>query len=279
MESLKRVLAIHDVSGVGKCSLTVALPIISAAGVECSVLPTAVLSTHTGGFTGFTFRDLTDDIPAIAAHWKKENITFDAIYTGYLGSVRQADMVAEIFEQFGKNAVKIVDPVMADNGKLYPMFGQDMVAGMKKLCSKADIIIPNRTEAAFILGKDYYGGVLTESSAKELLDDLVSLGAKKAVLTGVFFDDNDLGAASVDSDSNEYSFAKNDRISGAYHGTGDVFASFLTGAIMRGKSLKESVQTAVNFTVEAIKLTAAECGSSRMGVRFESVLGEYAKSL
>ena len=170
MKELKRVAAIHDISGVGKCSLTVALPIISAAGVECSVMPTAVLSTHTGGFEGFTFRDLTDDLRPIAEHWKKENICFDALYSGYLGSLGQIDIVRDIFEMFRTPETWImVDPVMADNGRLYSLFTLDHVKGMAKLCGRADVIIPNRTEAAFMLEREYRDGPMREEEVNDLL--------------------------------------------------------------------------------------------------------------
>ena len=199
MSQLKRIAAIHDISGVGKCSLTVALPIISAAGVECSVIPTAVLSTHTGGFEGFTFRDLTEDMKPIAEHWKKENIKFDAFYSGYLGSLAQIDIVRDIFELFRTSETLImVDPVMADNGKLYSLFTLDHVKGMAKLCGHADIIVPNRTEAAFMLNREYKDGPMTEEEAGDLLRALAGLGARQVVLTGVHFADDDLGVACYD---------------------------------------------------------------------------------
>ena len=154
--SYKRLLTIQDISCVGQCSLTVALPIISACGLETCVLPSAVLSTHTAGFTGYTFRDLTEDMPSIKEHWVKEGIRFDAIYTGYLGSTKQIDYVADIFEATAsKNGVKIVDPAMADNGSLYPGFDTDFVEAMKGLCAKADYVIPNITEACFLTGVEY----------------------------------------------------------------------------------------------------------------------------
>ncbi|MDR1754650.1 MAG: pyridoxamine kinase, partial [Eubacterium sp.] len=199
MGKIKRVAAIHDISGVGRCSLTVALPIISVAGLECSVMPTAVLSTHTGGFKNFTFRDLTDDMRPIADHWKNEDIEFDSLYSGYLGSLGQIDIVRDIFEMFRKPETLImVDPVMADDGKLYSLFNFDHVKGMAELCGHADVIVPNRTEAAFMLGREYEGGVMTEKSVNDLLRALSTLKAKQIVLTGVYFKDDDLGAACYD---------------------------------------------------------------------------------
>ena len=153
---MKRAVTIQDISCFGKCSLTVALPIISAMGIETAVIPTAVLSTHTGGFKGYTFRDLTGDIPQIASHWEKLGLSFDAIYTGYLGSPDQVQIVSDFFDSFGKeDNFIVVDPVMGDAGKLYAGFTDELVCGMRKLCAKADYIIPNMTEAALLLDIPY----------------------------------------------------------------------------------------------------------------------------
>ena len=280
MDQLKRAAAIHDISGVGKCSLTVALPIISAAGVECAVMPTAVLSTHTGGFEGFTFRDLTDDMKPIAEHWKKENIRFDAFYSGYLGSLSQIDIVRDIFEMFRTpETLVMVDPVMADNGKLYSLFTMEHVKGMAKLCGHADVIIPNRTEAAFMQEREYKDGAMTEQEVNELLYALAGLGAKQVALTGVYFGSGDLGAACYDKAAGRIDYVMDKRIEGMYHGTGDVFGSFLLGALMRGRSLADAARIAVDYTCAAIRLTAADGTGPRMGVRFESVLPDYGKLL
>jgi len=278
MNPIKRVAAIHDISGVGKCSLTVVLPIISAAGLECSVMPTAVLSTHTGGFQGFTFRDLTDDMRPIAEHWKKEDIKFDAFYSGYLGSLGQIDIVRDIFEMFRTPETLImVDPVMADDGALYPLFSMDHVKGMAKLCGHADLIIPNRTEAAFMLGREYKDGAMTKADVDDLLVALTGLGARQVVLTGVYFGDDDLGAACYDGATGQIDYIMDKRIEGMYHGTGDVFGSFLFGALLRGKSLADATRIAVDYTCAAILLTAADGTGPRMGVRFESILADYGK--
>ena len=197
MQEQKRVLAVHDISGVGKCSLTVALPIISAAGVECSVLPTAVLSTHTGGFTGFTYRDLTEDIAPIAAHWKSLRLHFDAIYTGFLGSFAQIDLVAAAIRDLSaKDTLVAVDPVMGDNGKLYTVFDASFPPAMKKLCAGADLIMPNLTEATLMLGEEYREGPYEKTYIKGLLQRLAkAIPTRQIVLTGVYFDDRALGAA------------------------------------------------------------------------------------
>lgn len=278
MSMQKRVAAIHDISGVGKCSLTVALPIISSAGVECSVMPTAVLSTHTGGFEGFTFRDLTDDLMPIAEHWQKENIRFDAFYSGYLGSLGQIGIVRDIFEMFrAPGTLIMVDPVMADNGELYSLFTMDHVKGMAELCGHADVIIPNRTEAAFMLGREFRGGAMNRADVTELLHALAGLGSKQVVLTGVHFGDDDLGAACFDKATGQIDYIIDKRIEGMYHGTGDVFGSFLMGALMRGRDLAAATKIAVDFTCAAIRLTAQDKTGPRMGVRFESVLPDFGR--
>ena len=197
---MKRVVSIQDISCLGKCSLTVALPIISAMGVETCVVPTAVLSTHTGGFSGFTFHDLTQEVAPIAAHWKKEGITFDAIYTGYLGSFEQIDLVGQFFDQFGgKDTLVYVDPAMADNGVLYTGFTPEFAKEMGKLCGKADVIVPNLTEASFMLGIDYVGDQYDEAYIKDLLKRLTGLGCRTAVLTGISFEPGKIGAMAYDS--------------------------------------------------------------------------------
>ncbi len=276
----KRVLAIHDISCVGKCSLTVALPIISAAGIETSVLPTAVLSTHTGGFTGYTFRDLTDDILPIVRHWQSLNVQFDAIYTGYLGSFQQLDIVSEIFQQLGSDgAMKLVDPVMGDNGVRYSAFSDTFPAGMRKLCERADGIVPNMTEAAMLLDEPYQEGPYTQKYVERLLKGLGEIGPKKVVLTGVYFDDRQLGAAVYDRTTGEIDYEFSDRVEGYYHGTGDVFGSALVAALMRGCGLKKAASIAVDFTVRSILRTKKAGTDVRFGVDFESGLARLAQQL
>ncbi len=274
----KRVAAIHDISGFGKCSLTVALPIISAAGVETAVIPTAVLSTHTGGFTDFTFRDLTEDILPIAKHWKAEGIRFDAIYTGYLGSFRQIDLVCEIIDILrDEDTLIVVDPVMADHGRLYQIFPDDFPQGMKKLCAKADIVIPNLTEACLMLGIEYRDGVFTEDYVSEILYALKDMGAKTPILTGVYFDDQKLGAAALKDGEIKYAFA--DRIDAMYHGTGDVYGSALVGALMNGIELDESMRIAAEYTSGCIYRTKHFQPGRTYGVDFENEIPKYIKLL
>ncbi len=280
MAKQKRALAIHDISCFGKCSLTVALPILSAAGIETSVIPTAVLSTHTGGFTGYTFRDLTGDIPAIAGHWKALGLTFDAIYTGYLASFEQIAVVSELIDDFrGPDTLVCVDPVMADNGSLYPAFGPDFPRGMARLCRKADLIVPNLTEAALLLGEPYREGPYPEKYIRSVLRRLAAFGPSRTVLTGVWSDRNKLGCASFDAPAGEIRFAKTDRIAGSYHGTGDVFASALLGALLNGFPLEKSAQIAADFTAGSIRRTHEAKTDVRFGVNFEAGLPEFIRRL
>jgi len=280
MNRLKRIAAIHDISGFGKCSLTVALPIISAAGIETTVLPTAVLSTHTGGFTGFTYRDLTEDIAPITAHWKSLDIQFDAIYTGFLGSFEQLNLVTDFFETFKtKDNLILVDPVMADNGALYSIFSPEFAVGMRRLCEKADIVIPNLTEAALLIGEDYNPGPYTPDYIEHVLKKLSALGPHKVVLTGVFFNDEELGAATYDATTNQIDYAFEKRIPGYYHGTGDVFGSALLSALLNDCSLHEAAAIAVRFTTSAIRKTAAAGTDIRFGVNFEQSLPELLNDL
>lgn len=273
----KRILAINDISCIGRCSLTVALPVISAAGVECSVLPTAVLSTHTGGFDGFTFRDLTDDIAPVTEHWARLGITFDAVYTGYLGSIRQIGLILDAAEHFVRPGVPlIVDPVMGDAGRLYANFDSDFVAAMRTLCARADIITPNLTEASFLLGEEYRGGDCGEDYIRAVLERLTALGAGAAVLTGVSFAPGEFGAAYLNRSSGEYGYFAGEYTTGFFHGAGDVFASVLSAAVVRGKSIPESVSLAVDFTGRCIKRSAEIQEDSRFGLCFEGLLGQLA---
>lgn len=267
---MKRILTIQDISCVGKCSLTVALPIISAFGVETAVLPTAVLSTHTA-FSGFTFHDLTDDLTAIKEHWKKEKIGFDALYTGYLGSFKQLEIVSEIFDDFkSDNGLVLIDPVMADNGKLYTGFTQEFADAMAKLCSKADVIVPNLTEASFMLKEPYVASGYDEDYIKAMLVKLCKLGAKTAVLTGVSFEEGKLGAYGYNSVSGEYFYYFREHLPQSFHGTGDVFASALLGALTIGKNIQDALEVAVDYTVESISKTIENAEHNWYGVDFES---------
>jgi pyridoxine kinase len=265
----KRVLTIQDISCVGQCSLTVALPIISACGLETCILPSAVLSTHTGGFKGFTFRDLTDDIPAISAHWSKENITFDAVYTGYLGSIKQIGYIKDIFDANGKpGCVKIVDPAMADNGSLYGLFNNEYAHAMGGLCAKADVILPNITEACFMTDFPYKEDY-DEKYVDDLLAALSGIGVKNTVLTGVGFRPGKTGVMVFENGKKQY--YEHEKMEKSSHGTGDVYASAFTGALMQGNSMFDAAAIAADFTLEAIKKTQDD-DSHWYGVKFELAL-------
>ena len=271
-----RILAIHDVSCVGRCSLTVALPIISSVGVECSGLPTAVLSTHTGGFTGYTFRDLTEDMEPVKEHWKSLGLTFDAFYTGYLGSFEQIDIVSSMFDELSNDrTVKYVDPVMADAGKLYPAFGPEFPAGMRRLCEKADVIMPNLTELTLMLGEEWAPGPYTHEYVDSMLEKAGSFGVRKAVLTGVSFEEGMVGAVYRDFETGESGEVMREEIPGYYHGTGDVFGSALVGALESGLALGAAVEAAVNLTVGSILRTYESGADVRYGVDFEEGLRDY----
>jgi pyridoxine kinase len=272
--SYHRILTIQDISCVGQCSLTVALPIISACGVECSVLPSAVLSTHTAGFTGFTFRDLTDDMLGIKDHWIKESIQFDAIYTGYLGSTQQIGIVADIFAAVG-NGPKIVDPAMADNGKLYPAFDDAYVQAMKELCSKADYVVPNITEAAFLTGMEY-NTQYDRAYIDALLSGLTSLGCKNVVLTGVSYCPGKTGVVVLEDGT--YHYYEHDLLPNSCHGTGDIYASAFVGALVRGKCARDAARIAADYTVECIRYTAT-LDNHWYGAAFEPVLEKLIKQV
>ena len=268
--SYKKVLTIQDISCVGQCSLTVALPIISACGMETCVLPSAVLSTHTAGFTGYTFRDLTEDMPAIKDHWVKEGIQFDAIYTGYLGSTKQIDYVADIFEATAsKNGVKIVDPAMADNGSLYPGFDADFVEAMKGLCAKADYVIPNITEACFLTDTPYQEEQ-SEEFINELLEKLIKIGAKNVILTSVSCD-NKIGATYYNGKERVTVLKPIEEKS--YHGTGDLFSSLVIAGIMNKKDIKENLEFATDFIIESI-LATVDDPNHNYAVKYEDVLNK-----
>lgn len=278
MERQKRALAIHDISGFGRCSLTVALPILSAAGIECSCLPTAVLSTHTGGFTGYTYRDLTADILPMAEHWQSLGLPFDALYTGYLGSAEQVELMIRLFDMLsGLDTVRLVDPVMADHGRLYPGFPDDFPQQMKRLCARADVIIPNITEATLMLGRPYRDGPFDEAYVAQILQKLAAIGPRKVVLTGVFFNDRDLGTACWDDGVISYAFAP--RIEGQYHGSGDVWGSAFLAALLSGQDLTAASQTACSYTSDSVEATRLSGSDNRFGLRFEATLPGLMKSL
>ena len=272
----KKILTIQDISCVGQCSLTVALPILSSCGLETCILPSAVLSTHTAGFNGFTFRDLTDDMPSIQEHWQREGIKFKAIYTGYLGSVKQVGYVQSILNTMGtEDCVRIVDPTMADNGKLYSIFNDEYVAAMRTLCASADILIPNITEAAFLADMEYREAY-DESYIKELLSKLCALGSKAIVLTGVSYAPDKTGVLVYENGSMRY--YEHNRIAKGCHGTGDIYASAFTGALMNDKDIFDASKIAADYTVKCIVNTQGD-PEHWYGVKFETALRDLMDML
>lgn len=265
---MKKIVTIQDISCVGKCSLTVALPIISSMGIETAVIPTAVLSTHTA-FKNFTYRDLSNDIPLIQKHWKQENFRFESIYTGYLGSISQIDMLKEFFNEFKTtNNFIFIDPVMGDNGKLYTGFNQEFANQMAKLCNKADVIVPNLTEASYMLQKEYKEEY-SEKEIKEILIELSNLGPQEVVLTGISSKKSELGVMSYNKKTKRFFSYYRERIPAKYHGTGDIFASTLVGALVNSNTLEEAIEIAVDYVWETIKDTYDTNKENAYGVNFE----------
>jgi len=274
--SYQKILTIQDISCVGQCSLTVALPILSACGMETCILPSAVLSTHTAGFSGFTVRDLTDDIPGIRAHWEKEQIKFRAVYTGYLGSTKQIDYVQQIFDTLLEaDGVTVVDPAMADNGKLYPAFDEEYVQAMKNLCAGADIVLPNITEACFLTDTPYQEQY-DRAYIDGLLEKLTAQGAKTVVLTGVSYRAGKTGV--VVYEKGTYSYYEHQQIAKGCHGTGDVYASAFVGAYLNGKSAYDAAKIAADYTVKCIENTQDD-PNHWYGVKFETALSDLMKNL
>lgn len=274
---MKKVLTIQDISCFGKCSLTVALPIISAMGSETAIIPTAVLSTHTGGFEGYTFRDLTEDIEGIIDHWAKIPLAFDTVYSGYLGSYKQIDILCNIFDGFACDSLKIVDPVMGDKGVLYTGFDTEFANKMKKLCARADVIVPNLTEACAMLNIEYKEDY-DSSYIKQILNGLRAIGAKNSVLTGVCLSEGRIGAAILAEGDSDIYYASTEHLPASYPGTGDVFASTLTGALTMGLSLKDAAQTAVDFTWDCIRHTMPDKDYT-YSIKFEECLPALIKKV
>lgn len=276
MKHYPKLLTIQDISCVGQCSLTVALPILSACGAETCILPSAVLSTHTAGFTDFTVRDLTADMPGIAAHWQKEGILFDAIYTGYLGSTEQIDYVQNIFDTLRKEGAKtFVDPAMADNGVLYGAFDMTYANAMKPLCFGADVILPNLTEACLLTDMPYRE-TYDEAYITEVLDKLKAAGAKTVILTGISYQPETTGVIVAEGDSVQY--YEHVRFEKGCHGTGDVYASAFVGAYLQGFTAYESAKIAADYTVQCIANTQGDAGHW-YGVKFETAIPELISAL
>ena len=272
--STPRVAAIHDMSGFGRCSLTVAIPILSVMGIQCCPLPTAFLSTHTGGFEGFTFLDMTDELPKVAAHWKSLGLGFQAVYSGFLGSERQIAIVEDFLREFrGPDTLAVIDPVMGDHGTVYQPYPPAMCAGMARLAELADVITPNLTEAALLLDIPYGELPVGEAGCREIVERLSLDGRRSVVLTGASTAPELTGAMCFDARTGQTEAVQTQRVPQEFHGTGDVFASVLTGALVQGASLPDAVRQAVDFVRACAERTARAGIPMREGVEFEPLLG------
>lgn len=265
-----KILTVQDISCYGQCSTTVALPVLSCYGHETVILPSAILSTHTGGFTGFTVHDLTDEMPKIIKHWQNENIKFDALYTGYIGDPRQFDYILNIKDNMmNDKGLFFVDPAMADHGKMYYGLGEEIVNGMRRMCSVADYILPNITEACFLTNTPYQE-VQDEAFIDTLLKKLYNLGAKNVILTG-YEVKNQLGAVAYDGKNKTIVLKKREYPS--YHGTGDIFSSVIIGNLLNNKSMEDTLEDATSFIVKAIRATKDD-KEHGYGVKYETILKE-----
>ncbi len=271
MTEYKRVAAIHDLSGVGRCSLSVILPTMSVMGIQVCAVPTAVLSSHTNGFGEVVLEDMTDFIPKALNHYNSADVDFDCIYSGFLASSEQVSHCLEFFNAY-PNALKVVDPVMGDNGKRYRTYTNELCKRMSELVSVADIITPNLTEASILLNEDYPVAPLTVQQVKSMLSRLSGKGPKTVVITGVLMADGTVCNVGYDSKNNAYWRVKYDMIPKHYPGTGDIFASVLTGGLILGDSLPIAMSRATDFCEHAIKTTYGYGVSAREGVMIEKCL-------
>ena len=272
---IPRVAAIHDLSGFGRSSLCNVLPILSTMGIQACPVPTAVLSTHSGGFDGYTFRDLTEDIPGFIRHWKELGLEFDGIYSGFLGSPRQVELVRELIHTFRTPKTWVViDPVMGDGGSLYSSISKDMIGEMRRLIGEADLIVPNQTEAAFLLGEDPASHADTPEDLKRRLRALADLGPKTVLLTSA--EDRtrpgEIGVAAYEKQSGRYWRVFSPKLQGSYPGTGDIFASVMLGSLLQGNSLPIAIDRAVQFISQCIKASYGFDYPRREGVLLEKEL-------
>ena len=278
MNENTKILTIQDISCYGQCSITVALPIISAFGIETAVIPSSVLSTHTSGFEGYTVRDLTEDLPGIREHWEKEGIEFDAVYTGFIGSIEQLDYIKDIIDSRLKpEGLVFVDPAMADNGEFYNGFDQEFADKMGELCKLGDFILPNTTEACYLLHKPWKEE-FTHEEMLEMANELAAFTKRYVILKGDTHKENKMGMIILDKETSTVEMAYNDRVNYISHGTGDVFASSFVGSTLNGKSPRESAELAGEFTKRAIEKTVGD-PTHTYGVKFEQVIPDISNLL
>ena len=275
-EIMKRVLSIQDLSYFGKCSQTIAVPVLSAMGIEAVPLLTSVLSTHTG-IPGYAFRTMRDFIPDVTSQWKALGLKFDAIYTGYLGSREDVRMVESVLDDFlTPETLLVVDPAMGDQGKLYPGFDQAYVEENKTLCGRADLVVPNLTELCFLTGTEYREN-LDEEELQERLKIMASLGCGQVLLTGASLSEGMTGAYGYDASENTFYACQNEHIPGTYVGTGDLFSSVLTGALVRGRDLQQSAELACSYVQKTIRRTAQSGENAWYSINFEQTLPELIR--
>ena len=273
MNETIKILTIQDISCYGQCSITVALPVVSAFGIETAILPSAVLSTHTSGFTDFTVRDLTEDLPEIRKHWEKEGIFFDAIYTGFIASIEQLDYIKDIIDSRLKpGGLVFVDPAMADHGEFYNGFDQEFADKMGELCKLGDYVLPNTTEACYILHKPWKEE-FTREEMLEMANELSAFTKRHVILKGDTHEEGKLGMIVLDKEDSSCEVVYNDKVDYVSHGTGDVFASAYVGSTMIGKSPTQAAKVAGEFTKRAIEKTVGD-EDHKYGVKFEQVIPE-----
>jgi pyridoxine kinase len=270
---VKKVLAVHDLSCVGRCSLSVILPILSAIEVQVCPLPTAILSTHLGGFSTVSFSDFSSHIPSFSAHWQREGVQFDSIYSGFLASTAQIEIVSQLIDDFSASRpLVLVDPVMGDEGNLYSVYTVQMQEKIKKLVRQADIITPNYTEACFLLGQPYVSLVSRPELLEPWLIKLSELGPQQIVITGVPLANQQVANLSYDRITGQLHHCTSKLIPARYPGTGDIFASVLLGELLRGTALPDAVERAGSFVFSAVAQTYAAATPTREGVLLERSL-------
>lgn len=276
-----RTAAIHDMSGFGRCSLTVIIPILSAMGIQVCPVPTAILSTHSGGFGSFSFHDFTEGIGEYVDHWRSLNIDFDCIYSGFLGSLKQIDIVQDFFNDFKKREGQliVVDPVMADGGKLYSTYTEEMKRKMELLVKRADIVTPNPTEGCFLINKPYGDGIFSLKEMKSILTRISDMGPRIVVITGFKDEEGRYANMAYNREENIFWRVEYENIPVQYPGTGDIFTSVLAGGIIKGDSLPASLDRATQFLSLAVRATYEYGTPSREGVLLEKVLSWLTKDL
>ena len=272
VKPIPRVAAIHDISGVGRCALSAAFPVLSALGVQVCPVPTAVLSTQTDGFEDFTFIDLTHDVLPTFEHWAGLGIEMDCIFSGFLGSIDQVGIVAGILERSGEHVLKLVDPVMGDDGALYATITPEMGRSMRSLCSVADVVTPNLTECSHLIDRLDADAPVGEADLRRYLKELCGLGAKTAVITGVPLEEGILTNAAYDSVSGSFVEARCKKLRQSYPGTGDTFTSVLGGLLLLGAPLERALQGATDYLSATIALTIEMGTPVREGIALERTL-------